>query len=110
MYTQYMQSLCQCRLSTADHALLLVATATTAVYSLERLPLATNRLSLYSLGSDSMENNVFYCKGVLSLSCLGNSLGSDHIENTSSAVLMAACVLRACLPSNGVSWLHSLML
>jgi hypothetical protein len=36
MYIQYTQGLCQFRLSTADHALLLIATATTAVYSLER--------------------------------------------------------------------------
>jgi hypothetical protein len=36
MYVQYIQGLCQSRLSTADHALLLIAPATTAVYSLER--------------------------------------------------------------------------
>jgi hypothetical protein len=36
MYIQYIQGLCQSRLSTADHALLLIASATTAVYSLER--------------------------------------------------------------------------
>jgi hypothetical protein len=36
MYIQYIQGLHQTRLSTADHALLLVATATTAVQSLER--------------------------------------------------------------------------
>jgi hypothetical protein len=36
MYTQYTQGLGQSRLNTADHALLLVAPATTAVWSLER--------------------------------------------------------------------------
>jgi hypothetical protein len=36
MYIQHTQGLCQFRLSTADHDLLLVAPATTAVYSLER--------------------------------------------------------------------------
>jgi hypothetical protein len=35
-YVQYVQGLCQSRLGRADYALLLVATATTAVYSLER--------------------------------------------------------------------------
>jgi hypothetical protein len=35
MYIQYAQSLCQSRLSTADHALLLVAPAATAIWSLE---------------------------------------------------------------------------
>jgi hypothetical protein len=37
MYIRYKQGLCQSRLSTANHALLLIALATTAVYSLERL-------------------------------------------------------------------------
>jgi hypothetical protein len=37
MYIQYMQGLYQSRLSTTDHALLLVAPATTAVYSLETI-------------------------------------------------------------------------
>jgi hypothetical protein len=36
MYIQHIQGLCQFRLSTVVHALLLVAPATTAVYSLER--------------------------------------------------------------------------
>jgi hypothetical protein len=36
MYIHYTEGLCQSRLSTADHALLLVAPATTAFYSLER--------------------------------------------------------------------------
>jgi hypothetical protein len=36
MYVQYIQGLCQSRLSTANYALLLIAPATTAVYSLER--------------------------------------------------------------------------
>jgi hypothetical protein len=36
MCIQYIQGLCQSRLSTADHALLLGAPATTVVYSLER--------------------------------------------------------------------------
>jgi hypothetical protein len=36
MHIQHMQGLCQFGLSTADHALSLVAPATTAVYSLER--------------------------------------------------------------------------
>jgi hypothetical protein len=36
MYVQHIQGLCQFRLSTAENALLLVAPATTAVYSLER--------------------------------------------------------------------------
>jgi hypothetical protein len=37
MYIQYIQGLSQSRLSTANHALLLlIAPATTAVYSLER--------------------------------------------------------------------------
>jgi hypothetical protein len=36
MYVHYIQSLCQSRLSTADHAVLLIALATTAVCSLER--------------------------------------------------------------------------
>jgi hypothetical protein len=36
MYIQHIQGLCQSRLSTADHALSLVASATTAVQSLER--------------------------------------------------------------------------
>jgi hypothetical protein len=42
-----------------------------------------------------MENIVFsYCCGdMLPLSYLANSLGADHIENTSSAVLLAMCVL-----------------
>jgi hypothetical protein len=36
-----------------------------------------------------MENTVLsYCRGVLPLSCLVNSLGPDHIENTSSDVLL----------------------
>jgi hypothetical protein len=35
MYIQYIQGLCQTRLSTANHALLLISPATTAVYSLE---------------------------------------------------------------------------
>jgi hypothetical protein len=35
-YIQYIEALRQSRLSTADHALLLVVPATTAVYSLER--------------------------------------------------------------------------
>jgi hypothetical protein len=37
IYIQYIQGLCQSKLSTADHALLFVAPATTAVWSLERL-------------------------------------------------------------------------
>jgi hypothetical protein len=36
MYIQYKQGLCQSRLSTGDHALLLTVPATTAVCSLER--------------------------------------------------------------------------
>jgi hypothetical protein len=40
MYKQYIQGLCQSRLSTANHALLLISPATTAVYSLERYILA----------------------------------------------------------------------
>jgi hypothetical protein len=36
MYVIYIQGLCQSRLSTAYHALLLISPATTAVYSLER--------------------------------------------------------------------------
>jgi hypothetical protein len=36
MYIQHIQGICQFRLSTADYALLLVAPATTTVYSLER--------------------------------------------------------------------------
>jgi hypothetical protein len=36
MYIQHIRGLCQSRLSTADHALLLVAPAITSVYSLER--------------------------------------------------------------------------
>jgi hypothetical protein len=36
MYIQYIQGLCQSRLSTTNHALLLIAPATTAVHSLER--------------------------------------------------------------------------
>jgi hypothetical protein len=36
MYMQYIQSLCQSKMGTRDHALLLVAPATTAVWSLER--------------------------------------------------------------------------
>jgi hypothetical protein len=36
MYIQHIRGLCQFKLSTADHALLLVAPVTTVVYSLER--------------------------------------------------------------------------
>jgi hypothetical protein len=36
MYLQYIQGLCQSRFSTADHALSLVAPATTAVWALEQ--------------------------------------------------------------------------
>jgi hypothetical protein len=52
-----------------------------------------------------MENTVLSCcyRGVLALSCLANNLGADHIENTSSAVLLTTCVLRACLPSHCVA-------
>jgi hypothetical protein len=31
------------------------------------------------------------CRGVLPLSCLANSLGADHIENTSSAIRTRVC-------------------
>jgi hypothetical protein len=36
MYINYIKDLCQSRLSTADYALFLVASATTAVYTLEQ--------------------------------------------------------------------------
>jgi hypothetical protein len=36
MYIQYIQGLCQSRLSTANHILLLISPAASAVYSLER--------------------------------------------------------------------------
>jgi hypothetical protein len=36
-----------------------------------------------------LENTVLSCcRGALPLSCLANSLGGDHIENTSSTVLL----------------------
>jgi hypothetical protein len=47
MYIQYIQGLCQSRLSTADHVLFLVAHATTAVYSIE----GTDSYSSYIFGS-----------------------------------------------------------
>lgn len=70
---------------------------------------ATNRLSLYSLGSDPMENTVFSycCKGVLPLNYLANILSSDHIGNTSSAVLLATCVLWACVASHCLAVCHN---
>jgi hypothetical protein len=47
MYVQYIQGLSQSRLSTADHALLLIAPATTAVYSLEgQVPVFISSLGL----------------------------------------------------------------
>jgi hypothetical protein len=55
MYIQYIQGLCQSRLSTANHALLLISPATTAVYSLEDFT-SGSWPSLYSLGTDLTEN------------------------------------------------------
>jgi hypothetical protein len=48
MYIQYIQGLCQSRLSTANHALLFIFPATTAVYSLELIALfITSRHGLH---------------------------------------------------------------
>jgi hypothetical protein len=60
MYIQYIQGLGQSRLSTADHALLLVAPATTAVLAILRV--------FYNLSARTTQKTPFfyYCRGVLS--------------------------------------------
>jgi hypothetical protein len=55
MYMQYIQGLCQSRLSTENHAPLLIAPATTAVYSFDRLyvvPLLLHARMLRALPSN----------------------------------------------------------
>jgi hypothetical protein len=54
----------------------------------------------------------YCCRGTLQLICLANNRGADHIENTSSAVLLAACVAGVFtkpLPSSG-HMLHSIII
>jgi hypothetical protein len=54
MYIQYIQGLCQSRLSTVNHALLLISPATMAVYSLERS---------YAWPPPSLSLLYFLCRG-----------------------------------------------
>jgi hypothetical protein len=78
MYIQYIQGLRQSMFSTAGYALFLVASATTTLTIPSTLSLIKSRH-----GARSTENTPLYCcRGVLPRSCLANSLGTDHIENT----------------------------
>jgi hypothetical protein len=74
MYIQYIQGLYQPRLSAANHALLLIAPATTAGYSLERVvcltaakfkpltfPLACEVTSLISILRRHRRKHSLYC-------------------------------------------------
>jgi hypothetical protein len=87
MYIQYIQGLCQSRLSTADHALSLLAHATTAVWSLER-PYASpppNLSLLYFLCRASpypvLRTFTFWWFCMTSACCLHNFLyNHTHME------------------------------
>jgi hypothetical protein len=143
VYIQYIQGLGQSTLSTADHGLLLVAPATTAVYSLEgsytwpppSLSLLYSRSNRFFRVSykpsawNTQKHRLYYCN-VYSARCVATSMARTT-ENTASLIVpyssprdvfvgplysngcppMVGCLLvGTCLPSNGVSWLHSLML
>jgi hypothetical protein len=113
MYIQHIQGLCQFRHSTADHALPLVAPATTAVYSLERsyawpppslsllyflfcgspCPCLCLRSSWYSLGAASTENTASCCRvlihcsrDMLTAPMLSNERGANYRKHRSSIV------------------------
>jgi hypothetical protein len=83
MYIKYIQGLGQFRMSTADHTLLLVAPATTAVESLKRS---------YAWLPPSLSLLYFWLSSNL-LPCLQNP-GTDHVENTALILLLSCLLLR----------------
>jgi hypothetical protein len=77
---------------------------------LQRLALEFHSYNSSARTSQHRKNRFPDCsRGALPLSCLANSLDTDHIENTSPCNVGRLCVW-TCLPSNGVFWIHGLML
>jgi hypothetical protein len=132
MYIQYIQGPLSVQARTTNHALLLIAPATTAVYSLERsyawpppslsllyfiiLLYSQKRLSSYILWSDAMENTCllvsYLAMAVLPLlrGNFGNvfiapfpSTGHGADHIENTSVLLAACVFECFYLATGFS-------